>query len=52
MENRGTYTFHSGFTSLSSTIPAQELVTLLNKLFNKFDDIVEAHNLEKIRTIG
>lgn len=41
-----------GFTSLSSTISPQSLVELLNTLFSQFDDIVDFHCLEKIRTVG
>lgn len=37
---------------MSSMISPQELVTLLNKLFTKFDNIMDTHHLEKIRTIG
>ncbi len=42
----------TGFTAMSSTITPQELVTILNTIFSKFDDIMEDLHLEKIRTIG
>jgi class 3 adenylate cyclase len=41
-----------GFTSLSSQIPAPELVKLLNYVFSAFDRLSEQYGLEKIKTIG
>lgn len=41
-----------GFTPLSKTMSAQELVDLLNRTFSAVDALVEAHGLEKIKTIG
>jgi adenylate cyclase len=41
-----------GFTQLSVTIAAHELVDLLNEIFVRFDDLAEAAGLEKIKTIG
>jgi adenylate cyclase len=41
-----------GFTDLSSQIPPQELVNLLNQIFSRFDLLAESNNLEKIKTIG
>jgi class 3 adenylate cyclase len=41
-----------GFTALSSRIPPEQLVTLLNELFSTFDRLAEQHGLEKIKTIG
>ncbi|MGB3759744.1 MAG: adenylate/guanylate cyclase domain-containing protein, partial [Rivularia sp. (in: cyanobacteria)] len=41
-----------GFTNLSSRIPPQELVHLLNQIFSRFDLIAESYQLEKIKTIG
>ncbi|NJR66823.1 MAG: adenylate/guanylate cyclase domain-containing protein, partial [Leptolyngbyaceae cyanobacterium CRU_2_3] len=41
-----------GFTRISASIPATELVTLLNQIFSTFDDLAERHGLEKIKTIG
>ncbi|HEY9645260.1 MAG TPA: adenylate/guanylate cyclase domain-containing protein [Chroococcidiopsis sp.] len=40
------------FTNLSVRLSPIELVTLLNTLFSTFDQLVEQHNLEKIKTIG
>jgi adenylate cyclase len=40
------------FTRLSQTLTAKELVEGLDFLFTKFDDLVEKHGLEKIKTIG
>ncbi len=41
-----------GFTQLAATIPPTEIVSLLNQLFTAFDQLAEAHSLEKIKTIG
>ena len=41
-----------GFTEMSDKISPPELVEMLNKIFSKFDALVEQHNLEKIKTIG
>ncbi|MCL1465917.1 adenylate/guanylate cyclase domain-containing protein [Argonema galeatum] len=40
------------FTELSSRIPAQKMVQLLNLIFSTFDRLADKHNLEKIKTIG
>ena len=41
-----------GFTSLSSGMPPEELVSLLNALFTGFDRVADRYGLEKIKTIG
>ncbi|NES81324.1 MAG: adenylate/guanylate cyclase domain-containing protein [Moorea sp. SIO2B7] len=41
-----------GFTQLSATISPAEVVDLLNKIFSRFDQLVEKYGLEKIKTIG
>lgn len=41
-----------GFTELSRSLPAVEVVKLLNDIFSSFDDLSEKHGLEKIKTIG
>ncbi|MBI4779927.1 MAG: adenylate/guanylate cyclase domain-containing protein [Oscillatoriophycideae cyanobacterium NC_groundwater_1537_Pr4_S-0.65um_50_18] len=41
-----------GFTRICASIPATELVTLLNQIFSTFDELAEKHGLEKIKTIG
>ena len=41
-----------GFTELSARVTPAELVALLNRVFSRFDDLSEKHNLEKIKTIG
>lgn len=41
-----------GFTRLSSRLPANKLVAILNKIFSRFDELAEKHGLEKIKTIG
>ena len=40
------------FTELSARISAVELVNVLNQIFSTFDQLVEKHGLEKIKTIG
>ncbi|WP_299457379.1 adenylate/guanylate cyclase domain-containing protein [uncultured Microscilla sp.] len=46
------FTDFKGFTKLAETMPPQELVQELEKCFTLFDEIMEKHNLEKIKTIG
>lgn len=41
-----------GFTQLSTQISPEKLVSLLNNIFSAFDELVEKHGLEKIKTIG
>ena len=41
-----------GFTSLTSEVEPDELIRMLNEVFLFFDDLVERHGCEKIRTIG
>jgi len=41
-----------GFTPLSATLPARDMVELLNDLFSAFDAICDEHGAEKIKTIG
>ena len=41
-----------GFTPLSARMPPHDLVVMLNTLFSAFDDLVEQHGVEKIKTIG
>ena len=41
-----------GFTKLSIEMPPQKLIAMLNQVFLAFDDLVEKHDLEKIKTIG
>jgi adenylate cyclase len=40
------------FTPLSSRLDAREVVGLLNMLFTSFDELVDRHGVEKIKTIG
>jgi adenylate cyclase len=40
------------FTPLSERLPAAEVVGMLDRLFSRFDVLVERHGLEKIKTIG
>jgi adenylate cyclase len=40
------------FTQLADAIAASDLVGLLNQVFSRFDQLAEANQLEKIKTIG
>lgn len=41
-----------GFTEIAGRLSAEDLVTLLNRLFTEFDGLAEEMGLEKIKTIG
>ena len=41
-----------GFTELAAKLGPNETVHLLNEIFGMFDELVEKHNVEKIKTIG
>lgn len=41
-----------GFTKISSSMNAEEVVTILNKLFSMFDERAQREEIEKIKTIG
>jgi len=41
-----------GFTELSSELPPQQVVTLLNGLFTRFDQAAQELGIEKIKTVG
>jgi adenylate cyclase len=40
------------FTPLAQRLPAADVVGVLDGLFSRFDELVERHGLEKIKTIG
>jgi class 3 adenylate cyclase len=40
------------FTPWAGSRPAREVVEYLNEVFSRFDRLVEAHGLEKLKTIG
>jgi adenylate cyclase len=40
------------FTPLSSRLEAREVVEVLDRLFTSFDELVDRHEVEKIKTIG
>lgn len=46
------FTDFQGFTNTVSAMPAQKLVSELNDMFNRFDDIMDRHGVQKIKTIG
>jgi len=41
-----------GFTTLSQTLTPDEVVRMLDRIFSQFDELVERHGVEKIKTIG
>lgn len=41
-----------GFTPLTRELPPDEMVSLLNEVFSRFDVLADRHGVEKIRTIG
>jgi guanylate cyclase len=41
-----------GFTERSATMPPQELVELLDRIFSAFDRVADTEGVEKIKTIG
>ncbi|MFM2430387.1 MAG: hypothetical protein RLZZ511_1600 [Cyanobacteriota bacterium] len=40
-----------GFTGLSQQLSPAELLELMSRLFSSFDQLVESHNLEKVKTL-
>ena len=40
------------FTLVSATLSPHKLVTFLNEVFSRFDELAEKHELEKIKTMG
>ena len=46
------FTDFVGFSNIVATIPPKKLLSELNELYGQFDDIIEEHNLTKIKTIG
>jgi adenylate cyclase len=46
------FTDFSGFTQISATLPADQIVAELNEIFAAFDDICDELGVEKIKTIG
>lgn len=40
-----------GFTGLSQPLSPAELLELMSRLFSSFDQLVESHNLEKVKTL-
>lgn len=46
------FTDFKGFTSYSDKLTPEELVDSIDFYYSKFDDIIEKHGLEKIKTVG
>ncbi len=41
-----------GFTPIAEMLQPEELVTMLDQVFSAFDNIIDKHGMEKIKTIG
>ncbi len=46
------FTDFSGFTRVASSMSPEQLIEELNYCFQNFDNIIENHGMEKIKTIG
>lgn len=46
------FTDFKGFTQLAEKLSASELVSEINTCFSAFDEIIQNHGIEKIKTIG
>jgi class 3 adenylate cyclase len=46
------FTDFKGFTAISEKLSPEQIVDKLNFFFQKFDEIAEKYNLEKIKTLG
>jgi class 3 adenylate cyclase/ligand-binding sensor domain-containing protein/predicted metal-dependent HD superfamily phosphohydrolase len=46
------FTDFVGFSSIAESMKAKDLVSVLDRYFRKFDEVIEKHTLEKIKTIG
>jgi len=46
------FTDFKGFSNISKTLEPKDLVSILDSYFAKFDEIIGAHYIEKIKTIG
>ena len=46
------FTDFKGFTTIAEKLSAEELVSELDFIFKKFDEIISKYNIEKIKTIG
>jgi adenylate cyclase len=46
------FTDFKGFTAYSDKLSPEELVDSIDFYYSKFDDIIEKHGLEKIKTVG
>jgi len=46
------FTDFQEFTKLAAEASPQELIHTLNECYSAFDDIIDRHNIEKIKTIG
>ncbi len=46
------FTDFAGFTAMTALVPPGELIRELNELFTAFDNIIEKHHCERVKTIG
>ena len=41
-----------GYTDMSSTMPPQKVMDMLDRLYARFDELTKKHELFKVETIG
>nr|UQK61950.1 soluble guanylate cyclase 3 [Choanoeca flexa] len=41
-----------GFTTISGSVPPEEVMTMLNDLFARFDELTTVHGVYKVETVG
>jgi adenylate cyclase len=46
------FTDFKGFTAYAENLPPEKLVETVDFYFSKFDEIIQSHGLEKIKTVG
>lgn len=46
------FTDFIGFSTIAENMKAKDLVAVLDRNFKQFDEVIEKHSLEKIKTIG
>jgi class 3 adenylate cyclase len=46
------FTDFVGFTSITQKLPPRDLIEQLNTIFTRFDEVLEQHQSERIKTIG
>ncbi|MDP5071179.1 MAG: adenylate/guanylate cyclase domain-containing protein [Congregibacter sp.] len=46
------YATLTGFTELYARLPAIDLVTKLDELYSRFDELIDNHHIDKVKTLG